>query len=70
MVFPWVPAIAMHFPLLTTKPSSSALFTEVNLFPLNSLNKLLETANSSFLNLISFKIEVINRSLFFKDVEK
>ena len=43
MVFPWVPAIAMHFPLLTTKPSSSALFTEVNLFPLNSLNKLLET---------------------------
>ena len=42
MVFPWVPAIAMHFPLLTTKPSSSALFTEVNLFPLNSVNKLLE----------------------------
>ena len=42
MVFPWVPAIAMHFPLLTTKPSSSALFTEVNLFSLNSLNKLLE----------------------------
>ena len=42
MVFPWVPAIAIHFPFLTTKPSSSALFIQANLLPLNSLNKLLE----------------------------
>ena len=50
MVFPWVPAIAMHFPLLTTKPSSSALFTEVNLFSLNSLNKLLEVGIDNLLS--------------------
>ena len=51
----------MHFPLLTTKPSSSALFTEVNLFALNSLNKLLEEGTAG--------VYTINVFFLFKNLE-
>ena len=42
VVFPCVPATAIHLPLLTTSPRSSALFMQIKLLLLNSVNNLLD----------------------------